>query len=149
VVFRCFNPAGARLEDLELPLPVELRRASEIRAAVVRGARPFKNGSLVRLDGIATRDAATAVTGYHLCVPRTALPPLAEDECYTEDLIGCAVFDLAGKARGRVASVFWNGSHDVLVVLDERGDELLVPVVGDFLASIDLSQSLIVVDPHE
>jgi 16S rRNA processing protein RimM len=149
VVFHSFNPSGTQIEELELPLAVELRRGSESRTAAVIAARPFKAGSLLRLEGVATRDDAAAVTGHELRVPRAVLPPLAKDECYIEDLVGCAVFDLDGKSRGRVVGAFWNGTHDVLTVVDESGSELLVPVVPDFLIRIDATERRLVVDPHE
>jgi 16S rRNA processing protein RimM len=149
LVFHAFNPEGVQLPELELPLTVRLRRGSESRAATLAAARPFKNGALVWVEGVADRDAAAALTGHELCVARASLPPLAPDECYTDDLLGCAVFDLEGRSRGRVAGVYWNGSHDVLTVVDEGGGELLVPAVPEFLTSVDLEQRRIVVDPHE
>jgi 16S rRNA processing protein RimM len=149
LVFRAFNPEGAQISEMNLPLAVELRRSKESRPATVSAARPFKDGALVRLEGVATREEAAAMTGYELRVPRAHLPALAEDECYTDDLIGCAVFDLEGRSRGRVTAIFWNGSHDVLTVVDEAGQELLVPAVREFLTSIDLGERRIVVDPHE
>jgi 16S rRNA processing protein RimM len=149
LVFHAFNPDGAQLPDLNLPLAVELRRSSGSRAAVVVAARPFKDGALVRLEGVASREDAAALTGHELCVARAELPALADDECYTDDLMGCAVFDLEGRSRGRVTAIFWNGSHDVLTVVDDGGQELLVPAVREFLASVDLPGRRIVVDPHE
>ncbi len=149
IVFHAFNPGGTSLEDLELPLVVQLRRGTQTREVTLTTARPFKDGSLIGLSGVEDRDAAAALTGHQLAVPRSALPPLAEGEHYTVDLIDCAVFDVQGRSRGRVAGAFWNGTHEVLTVADDAGQELLIPVVGDFLASIDLAQRRIVIDPHD
>ena len=149
VVFHAFNPDGARLFEMPMPLQIQLRRGSASRDAMVRAARPFQSGALVRLEGVDTRDAAAAVTGYHVCVPRAALPPLGEDEFYTHDLVGCTVLDIGGRGRGRVVSVFWNGHHEVLSVVNEAGEELMVPALREFLSSVDLAQRTIVVDPHE
>jgi 16S rRNA processing protein RimM len=149
LVFHAFNPGGVQLADLDLPLAVALRRGSATRSASVVAARPFQDGALVVLEGIDSREAAAAFTGYDVCVPRAALPPLAADECYTADLIGCAVFDQEGRSRGQVMSAFWNGTHEVLSVVDPGGQETLVPVLRDFLCSIDLVNRRIVVDPHE
>jgi 16S rRNA processing protein RimM len=149
LVFHAFNPGGVQLADLPMPLAVQLRRGSVNRPATVRAARPFQNGALVVLEGIDSREAAAAITGHDLCVPRAAMPPLAADECYTVDLVGCAVFDQQGRSRGQVMSTFWNGTHEVLSIVDPAGQELMVPVVPDFLCSIDLVQRRIVVDPHE
>jgi 16S rRNA processing protein RimM len=149
IVFHAFNPAGTALEELELPLEVQLEREGRTLSRTVISARPFKDGSLIHLQGVDSREAAAATTGYRLAVPRTALPPLAEGEHYTVDLIGCAVFDVEGRARGRVKGAFWNGTHEVLTVVDDAGQELLIPVTGDFFAKIDLEQRQIVIDPHE
>jgi 16S rRNA processing protein RimM len=149
LVFHAFNPGGVQLADLSLPLAVLLRRGSDARPASVRAARPFQNGALVVLEGLDSREAAATVTGYELCVARAVLPPLGADECYISDLIGCAVFDQQGRSLGQVKSTFWNGTHDVLSIVDPAGQELLVPAIGDFLCSIDLAQKRIVVDPHE
>ncbi len=149
LVFRAFNPDGVQLPELELPLVVELRRGNERRASTVASARPFQDGALVRMEGIADRDAAAGLTGFEVSVARAELPPLEEGEHYVDDLVGCAVFDLAGQSRGRVAALFWNGGHDVLSVLDDAGKELLIPAVPEFLTSVDLVGRRIVIDPHE
>jgi 16S rRNA processing protein RimM len=149
IVFHAFNPGGTPLSGLPLPLSVDLRRGRETVAATLIAARPFKDGALVRLEGVDGRDAAAARTGFEMAVPREALPPLAEGEHYTVDLVGCAVFDTEGRARGRVQGAFWNGTHEVLTVVDEAGDELLIPVIGDFFVEIDLPQRRLVIDPHE
>ena len=149
IVFHAFNPAGTPLQDLDLPLAVQLHRGAETRPATLTAARAFKDGSLIHLAEVGDRDAAAVMTGYQIAVPRAALPPLAEGEHYTVDLIGCAVFDPAGRARGRVTGAYWNGTHEVLTVVDDAGAETLIPVIDDFLVSIDLPQRRIVIDPHE
>ena len=54
---------------------------------------------IVRLDGVDDREAAEALRGAELLVPRDDAPALEEDECWAEDLEGCRVVD--GDARGR------------------------------------------------
>lgn len=77
---------------------------------------------LVKWVGIDDRDAAQALRGWHIRVPRAVFPPPADDEYYWVDLIGCTVFGrLHGErlALGRVKAVFDNGAHAVLQVESE------------------------------
>jgi 16S rRNA processing protein RimM len=146
LVFHPFNATGTRLEQLPLPLAVELQPPSgPPRPATLVAARPFKDRTLVIFQGLGDRDAAAALTRSTVSVPRTALPPLAADEFYVADLIGLAVEDRAGRAQGRVQGAYWNGTQDVLRIEDAAGQELLVPVVPDFIVEVDLSAGRLVI----
>jgi 16S rRNA processing protein RimM len=154
LVFRSYNPDGTRLEDLDLPLEVELRpRTGPPRLSQVVAARPFQasgqTGSLIKLAGVNDRDQAAAFTNSELCVPRALLPPLDEGEFYVADLIGCQVTDTAGRSRGVVKNFYWNGSQDILEIHDADGNELLIPVVEDFIRDMDLAARTLVIDDHE
>ena len=82
------------------------RRASPPMApSVTRLGKPLfalrviaaaKGGVIVTAPGIADRDAAEALRGLRLYVPRARLPATDEDEFYHEDLVG-----LAARATGR------------------------------------------------
>jgi 16S rRNA processing protein RimM len=149
IVLRPYNPDGVPIHDLELPLSVELGRGDRRERRTLVRARPFQGDALVAFEGVVDRDAAAALTGAEVYLPRAALPPPSEDEVYVEDLLGCSVYDLRGKLRGKVAGAFWNGGQDVLTVRDEQGGELLVPAVPDFIREIDLEQRRLVIDDHE
>jgi 16S rRNA processing protein RimM len=146
LIFRPFNPQGISLGDLDLPLAVTLRmREGGIQTWRLLSARPFKEGDLVRFEGIDSPEAASRLTNAELAVPRAVLPPLREGEYYVADLAGCAAVDVDGKPRGVVRGCFWNGTQDVLEIVGDDGAELLVPAVGDFLRAVDLSARRIVV----
>jgi 16S rRNA processing protein RimM len=152
LMFRPFNPQGVSLGDLELPLQVELRpRTGPGRPMRLVFARPYKEGDLVRFEGIDSPEAAAQLTNAELDVPRAVLPPLEEGEFYIADLVGCAAVDTAGQPRGVVRGCFWNGTQDVLEIVDAEGHEVLVPAVGDFLQRVDLQarQIVIEIDDHD
>jgi ribosomal 30S subunit maturation factor RimM len=66
-----------------------------------------------------------------------ALPALAADEFYVEDLIGCTVVDLDGpRARDRPVHLL-ERAQDVLTVEGPDG-EVLVPAVAEFIREVDL-----------
>ena len=93
---------------------------------------------IVRVDGIESREAAEAVRGQELLVPRSAAPPLEADEYWPEDLEGCAVSD--GDAEvGVVRALIGYPSVDVLEVVRPGGEALLVPMVRDAIRSVDIA----------
>jgi 16S rRNA processing protein RimM len=148
IALRPFNSGGTGLEGTELPAPVQLVRDKDRREMTMVSARLANDLYLVRLEGIETRDQAAVLTNFELWLPRAALPPLDPDEFYVEDLIGCTVVDLEGRARGTVRASFWNGAQDVLTVEGPDG-EVLVPAVAEFLREVDLDARRLVVDLHE
>jgi 16S rRNA processing protein RimM len=88
---------------------------------------------LVRLDGVADREAAQALGGELLLVEDV----LEEGEWLVEDLVGCTVEGL-----GEVRRVIPGPSCDVLEL--EGGQ--LVPLIGDAVKAVDTGARRIEVD---
>jgi len=140
---------GTDLTELELPLEVAAVQKGARRTLSLEKARPAGDYWLVSFAGVTDRDAAALLTNAELWIPRETLPPLDDNEVYVEDLLGCQVVDEQGREHGTVEGSFWNGAQDVLMVKRPSGEELLVPVVPDFLLSVDLEARRLVVDLHE
>jgi len=98
---------------------------------------------ILRLRGVENRAGAEALRAADLFVERAAAPPLPEGEYWPEDLEGCSVVTPDGRELGVVAAMRALPSCEVL----EVGD-LLVPMVGDAVVSIDVDARRIVVDPE-
>ncbi|WP_374447632.1 ribosome maturation factor RimM, partial [Stella sp.] len=116
--------------------PVRLRVVGEAKGTV-----------LAQFDGVADRDAAEALRGTRLFVPRSALPPPAEEEFYHADLIGMVVETGGGERLGTVVEVANYGAGDVLEVRPERGTSILVPFTRAVVPVVDLAARRVVVDP--
>ncbi len=116
------------------------------RAYVVREARPANKYTLVRLEGITSRDAAEALRGLAVEVERAALS-MAEGEVLLADLVGLAVEHAGGAPCGRVAAIEV-GPQDRLVVHD-GAVERLIPLVPELVVDIDLEAQRIVVELPE
>lgn len=114
--------------------------------AEVRGHAQGK-GVVAELPGVADRDAAIALVGAGIWVPRAALPPLESGAYYQTDLEGMQVVNVEGAALGRVSHVFDNGAHDVLVTRDEAGRQHLIPWIRErYVKTVDLDARRITVD---
>jgi len=111
-------------DDLK-PYPV--LRAGE-RMLTLKSIRPSPNGAVARFAEIPDRNAAEALRGTELTVPRSALPPLGEGEYYFSDLIGLPCFSTEGEALGGVVAVENFGAGDVIEVERPDGKRFMVPM---------------------
>lgn len=101
---------------------------------------------IVRLEGCSSREAAEALRGARLGVPRSALPELEPDEFWAQDLVGCVVRD-GPRAVGEVTRLLGLPSCEVLEVARGGGAEpLLVPLIGDAVRSVDVAARRVDVD---
>jgi 16S rRNA processing protein RimM len=104
---------------------------------------------LVRLQGVASREAVDALRGAELWIRRGDAPPLGEDEWYAEDLEGCRVVD-GDREVGTVRRMLPYPSCELLEVkrvdTDPARPELLVPLISDAVRSVDIEASVIDVD---
>ena len=112
----------------------------------VRHASRDKQDWLVTLDGVGDRDAADALRGRVVRLPRAAIV-VADDELLVAELVGCKVFDVAGTALGEVTGSFDSGAHEVLEIRRADGGEFMLPLVGAFIVSVDTDGKRIVCDP--
>ena len=111
----------------------------------MREGHEHGDGLLVRLEGIADRDAAAALRGSEVSLWRSQLPALEEGEYYWSDLEGLGVVTMDGAFLGVVERLFETGANDVMVVRGER--ERLIPFVMDeVVRRIDLAAARIEVD---
>lgn len=95
-----------------------------------------KGGAIARFAEVADRNAAEALRGTLLTVPRSALPPLGEGEYYHADLIGLPAVSTTGEALGTCIAVDNFGAGDVLEI--ERppengkpGKRFMVPMTAE------------------
>jgi 16S rRNA processing protein RimM len=141
--FRSYNDAS----DAVAPgasVRLTLRDGSTRDAAVASVARHGQELA-VHLRGVDGRDAAEALVGASVSMPRAAFPPLAEGEYYHCDLPGLRVVDVTGRAVGEVVRVEAYPTVDALVVATEAG-ELELPMTDAVLRSLDLAARVATVD---
>ena len=102
-------------------------------------------GLIATLPGITDKDAADALRGVEVLVPRSALPPPAPGEYYWVDLEGLRVVNAEGVDFGRVSHLFATGANDVLVVQGER-ERMLPFVQPDVVRAVDFEAGVVTVD---
>jgi 16S rRNA processing protein RimM len=143
------NDVAAGATGADFPSRVRLTGGDAPRELVAVAVRRVPAGYLLCFEGIADRQAAAALVGLELHVPRRGLAPLGTAEFYVEDIVGCEVVDAEERSCGRVRGTFWNGAQDVMVIVGEDGGERLLPVVAEYVLEFDGARRRLVVDPHE
>ena len=102
-------------------------------------------GLIASMPGIEDKDAADALRGTEVLVPRSALPPPAPGEYYWVDLEGLRVVNVEGADFGIVSHLFATGANDVLVAQGER--ERMIPFKSpDYIVSVDFDAGVVTVD---
>ena len=127
------------------PLDALDGRRFTVEAARPAGASP--DMLVVRFREVADRNAAEALNGIELSVPRERLPPADDDEFYHADLIGLPAVTADGEALGTVVGVPNYGAGDLLEIAPAQGATLLVPFTRNAVPEIDLAVGRVVVVP--
>jgi 16S rRNA processing protein RimM len=122
------------LEAREVVLESE---SGERETHVVQSSRRTPKGVLLSLAGIADRDAAEALRGFAVRVPREMLPTLAEGEYYLCDLIGATVDSPEGLV-GRVVEVQMYPSVDAVVIETPDGARFEQPLLDEWIARVEV-----------
>ena len=103
------------------------------RPLAVTSSRVVKDAVTFRLEGMENRDQAERLVGCAVAVAARDLPALTGDEYYWREIVGLQVYDTGMNHLGQVRALFHNGAHDVLVVVDENGEEILLPMVRQII----------------
>lgn len=140
------NPAS---EALDTARRVFLREGGGAAEQVrVRSRRRHNELVLLTLETCGDRDAALSLRGREVCVPRSALPPLAEGEHYLIDLVGLRAQRPSGEHVGVVEAVIPYPTVDALCI--RSADRVLeVPMLAPYFVEARVAEGVIVVDQIE
>ena len=113
------------------------------------------SGSVVaKFSALDDRNAAEALRGVRIFLPRSSFPAASQDEYYWVDLIGLNVVNREGVALGCVRDLMATGPHSVLCVeytdVQEDGTsakaERMIPFVSAYVDAVDIAGKRITVD---
>jgi 16S rRNA processing protein RimM len=120
----------------------------------VEQAKIHSDSVVAKFSGLDDRNAAEALRGVRIFLPRSSFPVASKDEYYWVDLIGLQVVNREGVALGCVRDLMATGPHSVLCVeyAESREDgssvttERMIPFVAAYVDAVDIAGKCITVD---
>jgi 16S rRNA processing protein RimM len=140
--------AAALLHARRWRLEIERDGQPPVSSVCEVRARRHAAAVVARIVGVDDRDAAQALAGARIRIPRDAFPKAGDGEYYWVDLIGCHVVNRLGEPLGEVLGLIDTGVHSVLRVgaSGTPQQERLVPFVDAYVDGVDLTSRVIRVD---
>jgi 16S rRNA processing protein RimM len=129
-----------------------LRHDDRLQRRQLKQGRRQGKGLVARLDGVDSREAAEALAGAEILLPKAELPELPGDDYYWFQLEGLRVVTREGAVLGRIQYLFETGANDVMVVKGGAGEaiddrERLLPFLPDeVVLNVDLEGGVMTVD---
>ena len=134
VKVKCFTAAPEAITTYGVLTDAAGKRRFELQPIAAA-----KGGLVARIAGIEDRNAAEALAGTRLYVPRAALPATDAEEYYQADLIGLDARWDDGAACGTVVAVHNFGGGDMLEVAPKGRPSLMVPFTRDAVPVVDVA----------
>jgi len=155
------RPHGLRGEVRVTPLTDHPERFERLTACVlwdatrnerepcrVATARRQGDAVLVSFAGYASIDAARALVGRLIAVPRDEAMPPPPGRFYPWQLAGARVTTETGEAVGRLTGIEHSTAHDLWVV-ERDGREHLIPAVPEIIVDVDVAAGRVVIRPPD
>jgi 16S rRNA processing protein RimM len=114
----------------------------------IRRARVQGEAVLLALADCDSVEAAAALVGRLVALPRAQALPLPPGHVYPWQLVGCHVVTEDGRAIGEVSGIEPAPAHDLWVVRG-AGREHLIPAVADIVIDVDVDARRVVIRPPE
>ena len=142
------DPATVRRESVSVPRPQGPEAATPY---MVQSSQIHKGQMILRLEGVASVEAADALRGYWVVVPIDEVPTLPSGSYYLYQLIGLDVYTTDGEQIGKVVDVITSSANDVYVVkgpgVTDQSGELLVPAIRTIVKLIDVDAGRLEITP--
>lgn len=122
------------LEVTFVPPVLRVARTGRVEAVSETGQGRY----VVQFSTITDRNTAEKLEG-HFCLARRSDLPDGFDVAQEGSLEGYSVIDVHAGVIGSVSRIEENPAHPLLVVTTVEDTEVLVPLVDDFLESVDES----------
>ena len=137
-----FTDDMERFAELKSVLVVKNKELIEMQIEEIKYQ---KNVVLIKFKGIEDINMAEKYKGCYIKIKRENARKLPKDTYFIADLIGIKVYDEDGNLLGKVNDIYNNKVHDIYVVKDDFGKQILLPSTKEVIKQIDIDNDKIVV----
>lgn len=120
-------------------------RNKELLKMQIEEVKYHKNVVLVKFKGVEDINMAEQYKGCYIRIKREDARKLPKDTYFIADLIGVSVFDENDNFLGKVNDIYNNKVHDIYVIKDDLGKQILLPSTKEIIKQIDVENDRIVV----
>lgn len=113
-----------------------------LKAISVKGDKAF-----VKFEEVNNIDQASELKGASLYLPKSERPKLSRGEFYNDEVVGFEVFENDDEL-GKVTDIMEAGPNRFLV-MDHYGKEVLIPINGPFIKSVNKTKKKVTVELPE
>lgn len=131
-----------RFEELKSVLVIKNKESIEMH---IEEVKLHKNVVLIKFKGIEDINMAEKYKGCYIKIKREDARKLPKDTYFIADLIGIKVYDDNGNLLGKVDDIYNNKVHDVYVIKDDLGKQILLPSTKEVIKQIDIDNDRIIV----
>ena len=139
------KPFTDDLERFEELKSVFVVKNKELIEKQIEEVKYHKNLVLIKFKGIEDLNMAEKLKGCYIKIKRKDARKLPEDTYFIADLIGANVYDEDGNLLGKVDDIYNNKVHDIYVIKDDLGKQILLPSTKEVIKEIDVDNDRIVV----
>ena len=141
-----FTDDMERFAELKSVLVVKNKELIEMQIEEIKYQ---KNVVLIKFKGIEDINMAEKYKGCYIKIKRENARKLPKDTYFIADLIGMQVYDEQGNLLGKVNDIYNNNVHDIYVIKDDLGKQILLPSTKEVIKQIDMDNDRIVVHLRE
>ena len=139
------KPFTDDLERFEELKSVFVEKNKELVEMQIEEVKYHKNLVLIKFKGIEDLNMAEKLKGCYIKIHRKDTRKLPEGTYFIADLIGAKVYDEDGNLLGKVDDIYNNKVHDIYVIKDDLGKQILLPSTKEIIKDIDIDNDKIVV----
>jgi len=99
----------------------------------------------IKFEDVTTPEQATEISKHEIFLPKSARPKSGRGEFYDDEVSGFAVSDATAGPIGTVTGVVMSGPARLLEIMNGE-KEILIPIDGPFITSVNKSKKKIEVD---
>ncbi|MGE5314040.1 MAG: ribosome maturation factor RimM [Acidobacteriota bacterium] len=118
------------------------------QSRMIESARDRGGDVYIKFEGVSDRNEAETLVNAYLYVEEGERKLPDAGRHYIHDLLGCRVVSESGRFLGTLSDVMNVAGRSMYVVATTHGD-VLMPVVEEFIAGVDIESKLITVRPPE
>jgi 16S rRNA processing protein RimM len=126
---------------------VYIKFFDEMKEFWVERVEKINDFILLKFKNFDTNSDASSLVGKEIFVDNENLVKLPDNYFFVHDLIGSEVFR-NNKFFGKIKDVLSYPANDVYVI-DNNGEEILIPAVSDYLESFDPDKKILILTPGD